>query len=109
MLLEGLARNFPPILHAMPPLYDFLTQFAAFDSPVATFLDEEVLSFKNFPMTCQNLQSLATFLKFDWNAPHRFREIFKARVFDYLGKLDISGTTEWYTQRARFGSSLPLE
>jgi hypothetical protein len=52
MLLEGLARNFPPILQASPPLYDFLTQLAAFDSPVASFLDEEIRNFKNFPMTC---------------------------------------------------------
>ena len=109
LLLEALARNFPPVLQATPPLYDFLTQLAAFDSPVATFLDEEVRRFKNYPMTCQNLQSLATFLKFDWNTPHRFREVFKARLFDYVGKLDVGGATEWYTKRARFGSSLPLE
>ena len=68
-----------------------MTQLAAFDSPVATFLDEEVRAFKNYPMTCQSLQSLATFLRFDWNAPHEFREVFKARLFDYVGKLDIGG------------------
>ena len=66
-------------------------------------------TFKNFPMTCQSLQSLATYLKFDWNTPHKFRELFKARLFDYLGKLDIDGATEWYTKRSRFGSSVPLE
>ncbi len=108
LMLEALARNFPPILHATPPLYDFLTQLAAFDSPVATFLDEEVRRFKNYPMTCQNLQALAQFMRFEWNTPHRFREIFKARLFDYLGKLDLGGTPEWYTKRARFGSSMPL-
>ena len=42
-------------------------------------------------MTCQSLQSVATYLKFDWNTPHPFRELFKARLFDYLGKLDIDG------------------
>src|SRR5207302_1106450 len=83
-------------------LYDFLTQLAAFDSPVAAFLDEEVRRFKNYPMTCQNLQSLATFLRFDWNTPHKYREAFKARLFDYVGKLDVGGATEWYTKRARF-------
>ena len=96
-------------MQASPPLYDFLTQLAAFDSPVASFLDEEIRNFKNFPMTCQNLQSLATFLKFNWNHPHPFRELFKARLFDYVGKLDTGGSTEWYTKRSRFGSSLPLE
>jgi hypothetical protein len=109
VLLEALARNFPPILQNTPPLYDFLTQIAAFDSPIASYLDEEMRTFKNFPMTCQSLQSVATYLKFDWNTPHQFRELFKARLFDYLGKLDIDGTSEWYTRRSRFSSSVPLE
>jgi len=73
LLLEGLARNFPPILKATPPLYDFLTQFAGFDSPVASFLSEEIREFKNYPMTCQSLQSVATYLKFDWGQPQPFR------------------------------------
>lgn len=109
VMLEGLARNFPPILKNTPPLYDFLTQIAAFDSPVASFLDEELRTFKNFPMTCQSLQSVAQYLKFDWTAPHPFRELFKARLFDNVGKMDLDGTSEWYTRRSRFGSSLPLE
>lgn len=109
VLLEGLARNFPPILSHTPPLYDFLTQIASFDSPIATYLDEEMRTFKNFPMTCQSLQSVATFLKFDWSTPHKFRELFRTRLFDNIGKLDIDGQSEWYTRRARFGSSVPLE
>jgi hypothetical protein len=109
LMLGGLARNFPAMLEQTPPLYDFLTQIAAFDSPIASFLDEEVRTFKNFPMTCQSLQSLATFLKFDWNTPHKFREVFRARLFDYLGKLDTDGVSEWYTKRARFGSTIPAE
>jgi hypothetical protein len=109
VMLEALARNFPPILEATPPLYDFLTQIAAFDSPIASFLDEELRTFKNFPMTCQSLQSVAQYLKFDWNTPHNFRELFRARLFDYLGKLDIDGQSEWFTRRSRFASSIPLE
>ncbi|MBY0513744.1 MAG: PD-(D/E)XK nuclease family protein, partial [Gemmataceae bacterium] len=109
LLLEGLARNFPPVLKNTPPLYDFLTQFAGFDSPVASFLSDEIRGFKNYPMTCQSLQSVAAYLKFDWNTPHKFRDLFKARVFDYLGKLDADGTSEWYTRRSRFASSVPLE
>src|SRR5262249_44691583 len=93
LLLEALARNFPPILEATPPLYDFLTQLAAFDTPAATFLDEEARDFRNSPMTCQSLQSLATYLKFDWSKPQPFRELFKARLFDYVGKLDINGNS----------------
>lgn len=109
VMLDALARNFPPILEATPPLYDFLTQIAAFDSPIASFLDEELRTFKNFPMTCQSLQSVAQYLKFDWNAPHKFRESFKARLFDNVGKLDLAGQSEWYTRRSRFASSVPLE
>ena len=107
LMLEALARNFPPILQNTPPLYDFLTQLAAFDSPIASYLDEEMRTFKNYPMTCQILQSVATYLKFDWNTPHKFRELFKARMFDYLGKLDIDGASEWFTRRSRFSSSVP--
>lgn len=109
LLLEGLARNFPPVVEGTPPLYDFLTQFAGFDSPVATFLSDEIRASKNYPMTCQSLQSVATYLKFDWNAPQPFREQFKPRLFDYLGKLEIDGQSEWYTRRSRFGSDVPLE
>jgi hypothetical protein len=108
-MLEALARNFPPILKNTPPLYDFLTQIAAFDSPIASFLDDEMRTFKNFPMTCQSLQSVAQYLKFDWKTPHDFQELFKARHFDYIGKLDIDGVSEWFTRRARFSSSIPLE
>lgn len=109
LMLEGLVRNFPAMLEQTPPLYDFLTQIAAFDSPIASFLNEEVRTFKNFPMTCQSLQSLAAYLRFDWNAPHPFRDLFRARMFDYLGKLDMDGVSEWYTKRARFSSNIPAE
>jgi hypothetical protein len=109
LMLEALARNFPPVLAATPPLYDFLTQLAAYDSPIASYLDEELRTFKNFPMTCQSLQSLAAYLRFDWNTPHPFRQLFRARLFDYLAKLDIDGVSEWYTRRSRFASAVPLE
>jgi hypothetical protein len=110
VLLEGLARNFPPVLAATPPLYDFLTQLAAFDSPISTFLADEVRATKNFPMTCQSLPSLATFLGFGWKTPHDFRALFRARLFDYAAQMTTAdGTTAWYTKRARFGSTVPLE
>lgn len=109
ILLDALARNFPPLLKATPPLYDFLTQLAAFDSPIATYLSEEIRAAKNYPMTCQSLYSVAQYLRFDWKEPLNFRELFKARIFDNIGKMDIDGQSEWYTQRSRFSSSIPLE
>ena len=108
-LLEGLARNFPPILQHTPPLYDFLTQKAAFDNTLCSYLAEEVRTFQNYPMTCQSLQSLASFLKFDWKQPFDFRTLFKEQMFDYLGKLSDDDSGEWFTKRARFGSTISPE
>lgn len=109
ILLDGLARNFSAVLGATP-FYDFMTQLAAFDSPIATFLDEEIRELKNYPMVCQSLQSVAAYLKFDWNKGENYREIFKERMFDFWGKLDNpDGSSSWYTNRSRFSSQIPLE
>ena len=112
MLLDGLARHAASIF-AATPLYDFMTQLAAFDSPVATFLDREIRELKNYPMVCQSLQAVAAFLRFDWNAPEPFRQLFRTRMFDFWGKLDAPpetpGMSSWYTSRSRFNSQIPLE
>jgi len=115
VLLDALARHFARIVGATP-LYDFLTQLAAFDSPIVTFLDAEIRALKNYPMVCQSLQAVAAYLKFDWNSPAPYRELFRTRLFDFWGKLNApstaaDGTPEspWYTSRARFASQIPLE
>jgi hypothetical protein len=113
LLLDGLARHFHSILGATP-LYDFLTQMAAFDSPIATFLDQEIRELKNYPMTCQSLQAVAAFLRFDWNQPEPYRDIFRVRMFDFWGKFDqanhlLPDESRWYLSRARFNSQIPLE
>jgi hypothetical protein len=123
VLLDALARHLPTIL-AATPMYDFLTQKAAFDSPISTFLDEEIRDLKNYPMLCQSLQAVAAFLKFDWRTPRNYRSIFRERMFDFWGKLDrfdnedkdtqVQGQgpeniSAWYTNRARFKSEIPLE
>src|SRR5206468_10217201 len=87
LLLEGLARHAQRVLGATP-LYDFVTQLAAFDSPVASFLDQEIRELKNYPMVCQSLQAVASYLKFDWNRPIPYRDTFRARLFDYWGRRD---------------------
>ena len=112
-MLEGLGRHAGAILGATP-LYDFVTQLAAFDSPIATFLDEEIREQKNYPMVCQSLQSVAARLKFDWNAGTPYRDLFKPRLFDFWDRLDRTGGAvpdedPWYISRARFGSDVPLE
>ncbi len=114
VLLDALARHFTSIL-AATRLYDFLTQVAAFDSPLVTYLDAEIRELKNYPMVCQSLQAVAAYLKFDWNSPAAYRELFHARLFDFWGKLNSPSTMDgvaesaWYTSRARFGSQIPLE
>ena len=112
-LLDGLARHLIRILEATP-LYDFVTQLAAFDSSVLTYLDEEIRELKNYPMVCQSLPMVASYLKFDWNSPEPYRDLFRSRQFDYWSKfmLPPGGRDDegrWYTGRARFSSQIPLE
>jgi hypothetical protein len=118
LLLQALSRHAREIL-AATPLYDFITQLAAFDSPVATFLDQEIRELKNYPMVCQSLQAVASTARpggawFDWNDGQPFREIFRERLFDALGKFEelAPGGAEsipWSTRRSRFNSQIPLE
>lgn len=112
VLLDGLGRHMTSILGATP-MYDFVTQQAAFDSPISTFLSDEIRELKNYPMVCQSLQAVAAFLKFDWRRKRNYREIFKERMFDFWNKLEdervADGESPWYTNRARFTSQIPLE
>lgn len=113
LFLDALARHAATILGATP-LYDFVTQLAAFDSPVATFLVDEIRELRNYPMLSQSLQSVTTFLGFDWNQPLPFRRIFRERMFDYVGKFDGGDPTApegtpWYSSRSRFDSTIPIE
>ncbi len=45
-------------------------------------------------MLCQSFQSVARYLRFNWNTPEPYAEIFKERLFDYLGRLDDGSTDE---------------
>ncbi|MCC7022089.1 MAG: AAA family ATPase, partial [Thermomicrobiales bacterium] len=117
LLLQALSRHARQIL-AATPLYDFITQLAAFDSPVATFLDQEIRELKNYPIVCQPLQAVAAMARpggewFDWNAGAPYREIFRERLFDSLGRFDAlphdGEKAPWSTRRSRFNSQIPLE
>ncbi|MGC4192050.1 MAG: ATP-binding protein [Thermomicrobiales bacterium] len=115
VLLEALGRHATDVLGATA-LYDFVTQTAAFDSPLVSYLDREIKAQKNYPMVCQSLQSVAALLGFDWDEPDPYRTIFRERLFDYRAQLDgdalarddVRGHT-WYTSKARFDSQIPLE
>ncbi|HEV2128664.1 MAG TPA: AAA domain-containing protein [Thermomicrobiales bacterium] len=116
VLLDGLARHKDSILGATA-LYDFVTQLAAFDSAIASYLETEIREHRNYPMVCQSLQAVAAYLKFDWNAGAPYREIFRTRMFDFWGRFEappdgaeeIPGKDGWFTSRARFNSQIPLE
>ncbi len=113
LFLDALARHAESILSATP-MFDFVTQLAAFDSPVSTFLVDEIRELRNYPMLSQSLQSVARFLKFDWNTPMPFTRLFHERLFDYTGKFDggdptAHGGSPWYTSRSRFNSQIPIE
>jgi hypothetical protein len=60
------------------------------------------------------LQSVSEHLFFKWNEPLPFRELFYERHFDAWGKLEWDEVRDgdsvpWFTRRARFRSSIPLE
>ena len=113
LFLDALARHAESILTATP-MFDFVTQLAAFDSPVSTFLVEEIRELRNYPMLSQSLQSVARFLRFDWSNPMPFTRLFHERLFDYTGKFGDGdptspGGSPWYTSRSRFNSQIPAE
>jgi hypothetical protein len=118
LLLQALSRHAREIL-AATPLYDFMTQLAGFDSPIATYLDQEIREHKNYPIVCQSLQAVAATARpggvwFDWNEPAPYREVFRERMFDALGKFDALAGDDgekipWSTRRSRFNSQIPLE
>ncbi|MBA3643305.1 MAG: PD-(D/E)XK nuclease family protein, partial [Chloroflexia bacterium] len=112
-LLDALGRHSPAVLGATP-LYDFMTQIAAFDSPIVSYLDREIRELKNYPMVCQSLQAVAAKLGFQWNDDIPYRDLFKPRLFDFWRKADeprqgAAVESPWYFGRARFSSQIPLE
>ncbi len=121
-LLDTLARCFPAMTETAPALYDFVTQMAAFDSPVATFLDQEIRERRNYPMVCQSLHAVAAYLRFPWNDEETggpdFRKLFHERLFDAGGKSEFERgadtdtpemVEEAYGRRSRHSSQIPLE
>ncbi len=112
ILLDGLARHHGRVL-ATTPLYDFVTQIAAYDSPILTHLEGQIRAQKNYPLLAQTLQSVSAWLRFPWKP--EIKQAFRHRLFDSLGRMQ--GTTAadpeqgdaYYVRRARFSSQVPLE
>ena len=113
VLMNALGRHLGAVFGATA-LYDFVSQLAAYTSPVLTVLADEVRAQRNFPLLCQSLQSLARYLKFPWNDERPLTTRFHQRYFDAAGKFDdnqipTGDTDPWFTRRSRFSSQLPLE
>lgn len=113
VLMNALARHLGQVFGATS-LYDFVSQLAAYTSPVLTVLSDEIRVQRNFPLLCQSLQSLARYLKFPWDEERPLTTIFRERYFDAAGRFDEGELPEgvsdpWFTRRARFSSQLPLE
>ncbi|MCC6443760.1 MAG: PD-(D/E)XK nuclease family protein [Armatimonadetes bacterium] len=107
-LLQGLGRSLDSLGSAGPALYDLATQIAAYDSPVGSYLDEEVRKHRNYPVLCPSLQNIASYLGFDWTDGERdYRKIFHARMFDGGGR--DAATGQGYTRLARFNSQIPAD
>ncbi|HEY3284067.1 MAG TPA: AAA domain-containing protein, partial [Armatimonadota bacterium] len=110
LFLDALSRHLGALAGAAPAFYDFATQLAAFDSPVATFLKEEIRQLRNYPMLCQSLQAVSAYLGFRWDETEPFTRLFRERLFDVWRSLTEPGEEpDWFTGRARFGSRIPLE
>jgi hypothetical protein len=113
VLLAALGRHLNGVFGATP-LYDFVSQLAAYTSPVLTVLRDDIRAQKAYPLLCQSLQSVARYLRFPWDAERPLTQIFRERYFDVAGRFDEGAIPEgdaspWYTKRSRFSSQLPLE
>ena len=108
MLLESLGRHFERIT-AATPLFDFVTQIAALDGAMVTFLELEMRELKNYPRTCASLHEISGLLGFDWSAPRPFRNLFRRGIFDGWKIEETDEHRSWVQNRARFSSHYPLE
>jgi hypothetical protein len=106
-LLQALGRHADEVLGATA-LYDFIAQQPAFDSPLVTIMTEEIRTLKNYPLLAPSLQAVSRYLGFDWDVEKPLTELFRSGHFDDVrpagGEAD-----SWFTGRARFSSSVPLE
>lgn len=108
-LLDGMSRHLSDVF-GTTSLYDFITQVAAYDSPVITFLTEEIRSFSAYPLVSHSLQQLACYLGYSWRDEKRdYKKLFHERLFDWAGVLDGKDGKRKYTAKARFSSTIPLE
>ena len=86
--------------------YRFLTEAAAADPPLVSFLRNEVRRLKIIPLTCPSLSAVARWTGFDWRTPEDFPEIFRTRLFDDFDEADGRLGSPRYV---RIDSQPPLE
>jgi hypothetical protein len=106
-LLQALGRHSEEVMGATA-LFDFIAQQPAFDSPMISSLVEEIRTLKNYPLLAPSLQAVSRYLGFDWDVERPLTDLFRSGHFDDVRPID-DDSGEWFTGRARFNSSVPLE
>ncbi len=116
LLLDGLARHFAAIL-AATPLYDFMTQIAAFNSPLVTLPRPRDPRAEELPDGLPVVAGRRRLSALRLEHAVAYREMFRTRLFDFWGKLDAlgrhrstrPGTPAVRASTARSRSSMPMQ
>lgn len=82
VLLEALKRHLDEVA-AFPPFFDLMTQSAAVEQPIISFLSSEIEERRNLGPVCTPLHDVARMLGFDWqDDDYQYYVLFRARLFD---------------------------
>lgn len=107
MLRQALARIAPQSPSAAA-WHDVLTDPQTYRQFRVTVLTHDIQAMNLNPYVLSSLMAVASQAQVRWaDAHHNFREIFRTRHFDSMGK--HANQQLFYIKRARFRSSMPLE
>jgi predicted RecB family nuclease len=88
-------------------LMALIMQPAAFESDNFSALADEVEHQRAFPILCQSLQAVSSYLGYPW--PGALRTQFQYRMFDALSIETSEQGAHLVPERSRFGSEIPTE
>ena len=105
-LLSAFARHAATLIGGTL-LQNYLHPAAKSEHPLLTILRDDVKRTQDLPLLCQSLQSVSTYLGFDWKDS---RKKFRERLFDE-GRWDdgVGDNGGWVSARPRFSSEIPAE
>jgi hypothetical protein len=125
VLLEAHKRHLTEVA-SIPAFFDLMTQSAALNQPIISFLADEVQDRGNIGRVCAPLHDVARWFKFDWqDEDYQYYALFRARMFDNRRTVAIDGKGEILHYKdadgdkqagklriesaSRFHSQIPLE